>query len=102
MGNIIMKFSFVLALAAVADAAKIKKTAKTAGLTKELMQTKKEHLLQTMEKTGDCMDWDILEYEVDAYGDGCEWYYGSESSCGDYDTDWFDAADLCCACGGGI
>ena len=49
-----------------------------------------------------CMDWDILDFEVDSWGDGCEWYYGNEDSCGDYDTADFDSWDLCCACGGGI
>jgi len=39
----------------------------------------------------------------DSGGDTCSDYYvdGSESSCGNYDTDDFIAARDCCICGGG-
>ena len=97
-----MKFSFVLAIVAVAEAAKVKKAAK-AGLTKDLLQQKKQALQTRSESAdGDCYDYDILDHEVDSYGDGCEWYYDSESSCGAFDTAYFIADELCCACGGGI
>jgi hypothetical protein len=37
----------------------------------------------------------------DAYDDTCsEWYDTNPDTCGDYDTDTFIAADLCCACVG--
>ena len=97
-----MKFSFVLAIVAVAEAAKIKNSAK-GSVTKELLQTKKQALqTKSASAEGDCYDWDVLDYEVDSWGDGCEWYYDSEGSCGSFDTDDFSAAELCCACGGGI
>lgn len=38
---------------------------------------------------------------TDEYGDSCEWYLGSSSSCGLYDESASPAADNCCACGGG-
>ena len=38
----------------------------------------------------------------DYTGDGCEWYIGNESSCGNWDTNYFSANDMCCACAGGI
>ena len=37
----------------------------------------------------------------DSYDDTCtEWYDANPGSCGDYDTETFVAADLCCACVG--
>jgi hypothetical protein len=33
--------------------------------------------------------------------DVCEWYVGKEGSCGKYDDGDFEAASLCCECGGG-
>lgn len=33
--------------------------------------------------------------------DDCDWYWGRENLCGDYDDDDFTAAEHCCACGGG-
>ena len=42
------------------------------------------------------MDW------ADSYGDACDWYYGMEEWCGDYDEGTGGSAwDSCCACGGG-
>ena len=38
---------------------------------------------------------------LDRFDDGCAWYENNAGKCGDYDTDEFIAADLCCACGGG-
>merc|ERR1712167_514866 len=38
---------------------------------------------------------------VDAGGDGCDWYYGNEDPCGNWDTDNFSAWDQCCGCFGG-
>ena len=40
--------------------------------------------------------------ETDAYGDDCTWYDSNAGSCGSYDSDNFEASDLCCACGGGL
>ena len=37
----------------------------------------------------------------DVGGDGCDWYAANPSSCGAYDTDFFNAGAMCCACGGG-
>ena len=39
---------------------------------------------------------------VDKYSDGCSWYTGNPSGCGNYDDDDFTAGVACCACGGGI
>lgn len=36
---------------------------------------------------------------TDSGGDGCDWYYGNEDSCGQFDDDDFLAYE-CCACGG--
>lgn len=38
---------------------------------------------------------------TDSWGDGCSWYAGNESYCGDYDTTWFWAEIDCCECGAG-
>ena len=38
---------------------------------------------------------------TDRSGDGCGWYATNPSTCGHYDTDYFLAGRLCCACGGG-
>ena len=38
---------------------------------------------------------------TDSYDDTCtEWYDANPSTCGDYDSETFTAADLCCACAG--
>jgi hypothetical protein len=37
----------------------------------------------------------------DAYGDTCSSWYDAFGGCGDYDTDDFNSATQCCACGGG-
>ena len=94
-----MKFSFVLALAAVGEAAKIQKSA--AGPSKALMVQKRQ-ALQTREKStaGQCVDMDTVE--TDAGGDGCDWYYGNEWGCGVFDDNDFWADTWCCACGGGF
>ena len=31
----------------------------------------------------------------------CEWYWGQEGMCGDFDTRNFNATQMCCACDGG-
>ena len=36
---------------------------------------------------------------ADSGGDGCDWYYAHTDSCGVYDSDSFNAAAQCCACG---
>ena len=41
---------------------------------------------------------------TDNGGDGCDWYFRSQSNrdrCGNYDDDDFTASLMCCACGGG-
>ena len=48
-----------------------------------------------------CTDTDTYYGWTDSYGDGCDWYYGNEASCGLYDDDDFWAFWDCCACGGG-
>ena len=35
---------------------------------------------------------------LDEYGDSCVWYDYDQTSCGYYDTEEFDAEDMCCAC----
>ena len=37
----------------------------------------------------------------DSWGDGCDWYVGSEDYCDHYNTDYFVASDMCCTCNGG-
>ena len=37
----------------------------------------------------------------DSYGDGCEWYETNLSYCGQFDTEFFIATEMCCSCGGG-
>merc|ERR1712072_1333449 len=39
---------------------------------------------------------------TDSYGDGCDWYAANPDGCGNYDTDTFTCADMCCVCGGGV
>ena len=38
---------------------------------------------------------------TDSYGDDCSWYDDNPNGCGYYDTYYFDAYEMCCACGGG-
>jgi len=39
---------------------------------------------------------------ADRAGDKCDWYNGANSSwCGNYDTAYFKANEMCCGCGGG-
>ena len=60
--------------------------------------------LGSKSEAGQCDDMDDYYGTTDTYGDGCDWYYGNESLCGDYDHDEGAGfyADLdCCACGGG-
>lgn len=38
---------------------------------------------------------------VDWGGDDCSWYEDNALDCGIWDTEDFDAEDMCCACGGG-
>ena len=38
---------------------------------------------------------------VDTGKSDCEWYYGNEQMCGDFDTRNFNATKMCCACEGG-
>ena len=42
----------------------------------------------------ECVDGALL----DAGGDGCDWYYLNDSSCGYWDTSEFKAMEQCCAC----
>lgn len=35
---------------------------------------------------------------TDEWGDGCGWYNFDPMSCGDYDTDEFNANEMCCMC----
>ena len=49
--------------------------------------------------TESCEDLD--DWRVDSVYLSCSSYLGFEEDCGEYDTDYFDAADMCCACGGG-
>ena len=37
---------------------------------------------------------------TDIGGDSCTWYEENWNSCGDWDTDEFISANLCCACDG--
>ena len=46
-------------------------------------------LLLSEVKTEDCVDKD----GIDAGGDGCDWYYLNDSSCGYWDTSDFMASD---------
>lgn len=39
--------------------------------------------------------------EVDSGGDDCSWYAWNSDQCGNFDTEYFSANSLCCACGGG-
>ena len=50
--------------------------------------------------TNEWQCWDEEE-AVDAFGDGCDWYYEHPEGCGMYDDDDFVAGDVCCACDGG-
>ena len=43
------------------------------------------------------LDW----FSTDVGGDDCEWYTWNWEQCGWWDTDNFQANDLCCACNGG-
>ena len=47
--------------------------------------------------------WEENMTFVDSGNDGCEWYgLGTNYlTCGNYDTDDFNARRMCCACGGG-
>ena len=38
---------------------------------------------------------------TDSTGDNCDWYDRYPDTCGDYDTEWFSADAMCCACQGG-
>lgn len=38
---------------------------------------------------------------ADTAGDDCSWYSANPGSCGVFDSDEFNAASQCCACGGG-
>ena len=44
---------------------------------------------------------DIDDWRLDAYYLPCDTYAGFAEDCGEYDTAYFDAETLCCACGGG-
>ena len=104
-----MRFIALIALTQAAKDAHIPSTILTKSPTtnphnKELLQTKtptsepnNRRLIQTKSEVQQCVDSDW----VDSYGDGCEWYYGNEWGCGDYDTGLGSALDECCACGGG-
>jgi len=37
----------------------------------------------------------------DVGGDKCDWYANNPEQCGWWDTDYFDASSMCCACEGG-
>ena len=45
---------------------------------------------------------DTHKEQRDSAGGGCEWYYGSITSCGQHDTSTFVASEMCCACGKGF
>ena len=40
---------------------------------------------------------------TDSYGDTCDWYDSkiNNTFCGKFDTDEFEAEEMCCVCGGG-
>ena len=48
-----------------------------------------------------CDTLDELNCNHPLYGDGCEWYDENPDTCGDYDDDDFESAEVCCSCAGG-
>ena len=49
-----------------------------------------------------CYDFDeYVTHFTDTRGNDCDWYWGREWRCGDFDDRNFVADNYCCACGGG-
>jgi len=48
-----------------------------------------------------CLDTIVSYPDLDAWGDDCSYYVGREQECGQSNSPFFNAAELCCACGGG-
>merc|ERR1712216_1016475 len=99
--GIIKKMKFILAAIGITAAVKVQ--TENQNLVKLQFHEAKQALIAERQlatiQTEQCEDLDWTE--TDSYGDGCEWYYGNEDSCGDYDDDDFWADAWCCACGGG-
>ena len=52
-------------------------------------------------RTSESVCTDTNEGLGDSFGDKCDWYTDNPSGCGNYDTEEFQAAAMCCACQGG-
>ena len=49
-----------------------------------------------------CVDLDVYNGLTDRNRNNCSFYYEVPEECGLFDTSAFYAADLCCACSGGV
>ena len=53
-------------------------------------------MVEETEAPEECMD--TSNGAIDRAGDGCSWYSENPTFCGSFDTDAFNASEMCCAC----